>query len=277
MGDLWALGDHRLLCGDALMPQRYELLMPGEQAAMVITDPPYNVKLQGHAGGKGKIKHKEFAMASSETSSTEFTAFLNVSLGHMAHYAQNGAIVFVFMDWRHLPELQQATLPLFGEPRQMCVWAKDNGVMGTFYRSQHEICYVFKNGDGPHINNFELGQHGRYRSNVWSYAGVNTFAGKGYQQQAMHPTVKPAAMIADAMRDCSHRQGIVLDASARSGTVLIAAERTGRHARAIEFEPQYVDVAINRWQAVTKKKAVLQATGQSWEEVRQLRLAANGQ
>jgi DNA modification methylase len=178
------------------------------------------------------------------------------------------------MDWRHAREIQDAARALFGSPRQLCVWAKDNGGMGTFYRSQHELVFVFKKGDAPHINNFELGQHGRYRTNVWNYPGVNTFKGKGYELLALHPTVKPVSLIADAIRDCSHRKGIVLDPFAGSGTILIAAERTGRYARAIELDPQYVDVSVKRWQRVTGAQAILAATGQTWDQVRAERLSA---
>jgi len=267
-GDLWRLGNHRLLCGDALSAACYKAVMPDSLAQMVITDPPYNVPINGHAGGNGKVEHKEFAMASGEMSQSEFTAFLNRAFSHLHAFAQNGAIHFIFMDWRHAREIQDAAKPLFGDPRQLCVWAKDNAGMGTFYRSQHELVFVFKKGDAPHINNFELGQHGRYRTNVWNYPGVNTFKGKGYELLALHPTVKPVSLIADAIRDCSHRKGIILDPFAGSGTLLIAAERTGRHARAIELDPQYVDVAVMRWQRVTGGQAVLAATGQTWEQVR---------
>jgi hypothetical protein len=209
-------------------------------------------------------------MAAGEMSAPQFTAFLHDALSHTHAVCQAGAIVFAFMDWRHTPELLDAAKPLFGAPRQLCVWAKDNAGMGTFYRSQHELVYVFKKGDTPHINNFELGQHGRYRTNVWQYPGINS--GKGKQLLALHPTVKPVSLIADAMRDCSHRKGIVLDPFAGSGTLLIAAERTGRHARAIELDPQYVDVAIHRWQRITGKSAVLADSGQAWSDVREQRL-----
>lgn len=271
-GDLWMLGDHRLLCGNSLETVSYELLLQGELVQLVVTDPPYNVKVQGHVCGSGKVKHKEFAMASGEMTQSEFTAFLSSVFSNIHGVMQDGAILFSFMDWRHLQEVLDAGTPVFGELRQLCVWAKDNGGMGTFYRSQHELVFVFKKGDTPHINNFELGQHGRYRTNVWNYLGVNTFKGKGYELLAMHPTVKPVSLIADALRDCSHRKGIVLDPFAGSGTLLIAAERTGRHARAIEFEPKYVDVAIHRWQRITGKQVILESTGQTWDEVRAERL-----
>lgn len=272
LGDLWQLGNHFLLCGDALNNECYKTVMQGASAQMVITDPPYNVSIRGHVCGNGKVKHKEFVMASGEMSISEFTTFLTQSFSHMHSYAEEGAIIYSFMDWRHASEVKNAALSLFGTPRQLCIWVKDNGGMGTFYRSQHELIFVFKKGEAPHINNFELGQHGRYRTNVWNYPGVNTFNGKGYELLAMHPTVKPVSLIADAMRDCSHRKGIVLDPFAGSGTILIAAERTGRHARAIELDPQYVDVAVQRWQRITGKQAVLVSTGQTWEQARAERL-----
>lgn len=270
-GDLWELDGHRLFCGDALVEVSYSALLGQDKAQMVITDPPYNVKVDGHAGGLGKVKHKEFAMASGEMSSEAFVGFLRSACKHLHTFMSAGAICFVFMDWRHQRELLDAAFPAFGPPKQMCVWVKDNAGMGSFYRSQHELVFAFKNGSAPHINNFELGQRGRYRTNVWEYPGINS--GHGRKLLKLHPTVKPAAMIADAIRDCSHRDGLVLDPFAGSGTVLVAAERTGRRARAIELDPQYVDVGIRRWQRLTGKKAVLAATGQTWDQVRTERLA----
>ncbi len=278
LGDLWVLGHHRLLCGDALLAENYQTVMQSDLAQMVITDAPYNVPIAGHVCGNGKVQHKEFAMASGEMSSPEFTAFLAKAFTQTHAYSQDGAIHFYFMDWRHMQEVQAAAQPIFGHLKQLCVWVKDNAGMGTFYRSQHELVFVFKKGTAPHINNFELGQHGRYRTNVWSYPGVNTFTSKGFEQLAWHPTVKPVGLIADAIRDCSRHNDVVLDPFAGSGTILIAAERTGRQARAIELDPQYVDVGIHRWERVTGKQAVLAATGQTWEQVRAERLqsAANG-
>lgn len=271
-GDLWQLGNHRLLCANALETDSYNAVMQGAQAQMVITDPPYNVPINGHVCGSGKVKHKAFAMASGEMSPDQFTAFLSLVFSHLHAFAQAGAINFVFMDWRHMREIQDAANPIFGPPRQVCVWVKDNGGMGTFYRSQHELVFAFKKGAAPHINNFALGQHGRYRTNVWTYAGVNTFKSKGFSLLALHPTVKPVSLVADAIRDCSHRKGIVLDPFAGSGTILVAAERTSRHARAMELDPQYVDTAVMRWQRVTGKQGVLEATGQTWSQVRAERL-----
>lgn len=269
--DLWVLDEHRLLCGNALEQSSYQRLLGTDKAQMVITDPPYNVRIDGHAGGLGKVKHKEFAMASGEMSSAGFVKFLREGAELLKTFSATGAIQFIFMDWRHQTELLQATEPVFGAPKQLCVWVKDNGGMGSFYRSQHELVFVFKNGSDPHINNFELGQHGRYRTNVWEYPSINS--GRGRELLALHPTVKPVAMIADAIQDCSHRQGLILDPFAGSGTVLVAAERTGRRARAIELDPQYVDVGIHRWQRVSGKQAVLLDTGQTWDQVRVERLA----
>jgi DNA modification methylase len=274
-GDLWRPGNHLLLCGDALDRQSYEEVMRGDTAQMVITDPPYNVPINGHVCGSGKVKHADFMMGAGEMSSGQFIALLGRSVTNMAAVSQDGAIHFLFIDWRHISELLAAAAPVFGAPKQLCVWSKDNAGMGTFYRSQHELVFVFKKGNAPHVNNFELGQNGRYRTNVWNYAGVNTFTGKGYELLALHPTVKPTALIADAIRDCSHRNGLILDPFAGSGTILIAAERTGRHARAIELDARYVDVALNRWIRVTGVQPLLDGTGQTWEQVRRDRLGAN--
>lgn len=267
IGDIWILGRHRIICSDALKMESYALLMEGKLAEMVITDPPYNVKIGGHVGGNGKIQHDEFAMASGEMDSGGFTEFLETAFTHIKEFMIDGCICYSFMDWRHQREIMNAGQATFGDLRQLIVWVKDNGGMGSFYRSQHELLYVFKNGKAPHINNFELGQHGRYRTNVWQYPGVNTFTGKGHELLKLHPTVKPVSMIADAMRDCSHQNGLILDPFAGSGTVIIAAERTGRCARAIELEPKYVDVAIRRWEHVTGELAVHPETGMTFQEM----------
>ncbi|RTL51180.1 MAG: DNA methylase N-4 [Rhodocyclaceae bacterium] len=275
-GDLWQLGPHRLFCGDALDLASYQILMGNEVAQMVMSDPPFNVAISKHVCGNGKVQHEEFLQASGEMSPAEFTDFLSKAMACTHTYSQDGAIHFYCMDWAHIREIQDAALPHFGAPKQLCVWTKDNGGMGTFYRSQHELVFVFKKGKSPHINNFELSQHGRYRTNVWSYPGVNTFTGKGFELLKLHPTVKPVSLIADAIRDCSHRKGIVLDPFAGSGTIFLAAERTGRIARGMELDPKYVDVAIGRWQRKTGQSAVLSATGQPWEAVQAERLADLG-
>jgi DNA modification methylase len=267
-GDMWMLGEHRLLCDSSLEAASYATVMGGELARMCLTDPPYNVPIEGHVSGKGKTKHPEFPMASGEMSSYEFATFLQRVLEHVSSTEVAGAINCIAMDWRHIKELQEAAAPVFGPAKQLCVWVKDNAGMGTFYRSQHELFFLFKKGEAAHVNNFELGQHGRYRTNVWSYPGANAFKGKGLNLLALHPTCKPVSLFADAIRDCTHRGEIVLDPFCGSGTILIAAERTKRRARAIELDPRYVDVSVRRWERLTDGKATLAATGQTWIQVR---------
>ena len=266
LDDLWCLGNHRLLCADARESAAYQTLMQGEKAELVFTDPPYNVEIDGHVSGLGKVKHREFEMASGEMTRSEFTNFLTAVFTQLVSNSTNGSIHGIFMDWRHMEEMLVAGR-VYSEMKNLCVWNKTNAGMGSFYRSKHELIFMFKNGTAAHINNFELGQHGRYRTNVWDYAGVNTFKEGRLEELVMHPTVKPVALIADAMKDCSHRRGLVLDPFLGSGTTLIAAERTGRRARTIEIDPLYVDVAVRRWQAYTGKDATLSATGETFDEV----------
>ena len=264
-GDLWICGKHRLYCGSALDAAAYDRLMDGEQAQMVITDPPYNVKIDGHVSGLGKARHQEFAMAAGEMTGSEFKSFLHTAFGCVAANSIDGALAFIFMDWRHMPEILAAGLAAFQEFKNLCVWNKTNGGMESLYRSKHELVFVFKSGTASHINNVELGRHGRYRTNVWDYAGANSFGRNRKSDLETHPTVKPVAMIADAIKDCSHRSGIVLDPFGGSGTTLIAAERTGRRARLIELDPYYVDVTIGRWQALTGKQAVHVVSGRTFD------------
>lgn len=270
-GDLWLLGNHRLCCNNALEGESFAVLMGNERAEMVFTDPPYNVPIEGHVSGLGKTRHGEFAFASGEMSRAEFIAFLEKALGNAASVSIDGSIHFVCMDWRHIEELMAAGRKVYSELKNLCVWAKDNGGMGSFYRSRHELVFVWKNGNAPHLNTFELGQHGRYRTNVWEYAGVNTLRKGRAEELAMHPTVKPVAMIVDAIKDVSRHGGIVLDPFGGSGSTLIAAEKTGRRARLIEYEPRYCDVILRRWQAYTGRNAILAETGESFELVEEMR------
>jgi DNA modification methylase len=212
LGDVWQLGQHRLVCGDSLSKHVIEQLMTDEQASMVFTDPPYNVKINGHVSGKGQLKHDAFAMASGEMSQNEFTDFLRTSFANLTRYAKDGSIHYICMDWRHMREVMDAAAGLYSELKNLIVWAKDNGGMGTFYRSRHELIFAYKFGDAPHINTFELGQHGRYRTNVWEYRGANQ------EELTMHPTVKPVQMIADAIKDASARNDIILDLFGGSGS-----------------------------------------------------------
>ncbi len=265
-GDVWQLGRHRLVCGDALDPAVVATLMAGEQARMVFSDPPYNVRIDGHVGGSGKIKHREFAMAAGEMSVREFTDFLARGLRNMADHSVDGAIHFLCMDWRHMGEMLAAGQGVYAELKNLIVWAKDNGGMGTFYRSRHELIFVYKVGTAKHLNTFGLGETGRYRTNVWDYPGVNSFGGN-QEDLALHPTVKPVALVADAIRDVTRRGDIVLDGFGGSGTTLIAAERTGRVARLVELDPLYCDVICRRFEALTGQPARLAGTDQTFAEV----------
>lgn len=272
LGDIWRLGTHRLVCGDARREATYARLLNGQKAQFIIADPPYNLMV-ANISGLGRTQHREFPMASGEMTGPQFTEFLRETMRLMAMHSLDGSIHALFMDWKHCSEMLAAGYAVYGELKNICVWVKSNGGMGTFYRSAHEFVFMWKHGSAPHINTFELGQHGRSRTNVWGYAGANSFKSGRLEELAMHPTVKPVALIADAIRDCSRRGGLVLDAFAGSGTILIAAERTGRSARAIEFDAGYVDVAVKRWQNYTGRSAVLEASGDSFEDVAEKRLA----
>ncbi len=271
-GDVWLLGDHKLICGDAQNAETYNKLMQGERARTVFTDPPYNVKISGHVCGSGKVQHREFAMASGEMTETAFAEFLQRALGAMAGASVDGAIHFVCMDWRHIPELQRAGDEVYAELKNLIVWKKSNGGMGTFYRSQHELIFTYKVGDAAHVNNFGLGEHGRYRTNVWEYPGVNSF-GSNQKDLQLHPTVKPVAMVADAIKDVSKRGDIVLDGFGGSGTTLMAAHRAGRIARLVELDAHYCDVICRRFAALTGMTARLAETGESYDEVAAARAA----
>ncbi len=260
-GDVWRLGPHRLICGDARDPDVVRSLMDGELARMVLTDPPYNVKIDGNVGGLGKIRHREFAMASGEMTNDEFTQFLRSSFANLADFSVDGSIHFIFMDWRHMGEVLAAGQGFYSELKNLIVWAKDNGGMGTFYRSRHELVFAFKKGDAPHTNTFELGQHGRYRTNVWEYRGVNTLKTGRLDELALHPTVKPVQMLADAIKDVSGRGDIVLDLFGGSGSTLIAAHKIGRRAYLCEYDPIYCERIIRRWEAYAHDDAELIACG----------------
>jgi DNA modification methylase len=250
--------------------------MDRKHAAMVITDPPYNVRVSS-VQGRGKIKHREFVAASGEMSREEFEKFLVACLSLGAKHSADGSIHFVFMDWRHCGEMLAAGEQVFDELKNLVVWVKTNPGQGTFYRSQHELIFVFKKGGAAHINNFELGQHGRSRANVWTYAGSNTFRAGRMDGLSVHPTVKPVALVADAIRDCSRRGDIVLDLFMGSGTTIMAAERVGRCAYGLELDPLYVDMAIRRWEGFTRSDAVLTSTGQTFDEVARIRSSKTGE
>jgi DNA modification methylase len=266
-GDLWQLGRHLLLCGDARDEKSYQQLLGNSHADMMFTDPPYNVPIEGHVSGAGRIKHRDFVSASGELSKAQFTEFLTQSMSYSAKVCRNGAIAYVCMDWRHVEEISAAGKTAFAELKNICVWNKTNGGMGTFYRSKHELVFVWKVGDAPHINTFGLGDKGRYRTNVWTYAGVNSFKADRMEELTSHPTVKPVALVADAIRDVSHRGHVVLDPFGGSGTTLVAAQNTGRMARVIELDPKYCDVIIRRFEKLTGAHATLVDGGASFEQV----------
>ena len=248
-GDIWRLGRHTLVCDDALVADTYAPLMGDGRAQMVLTDPPYNVRVK-NIGSMGKIKHDEFAMASGEMTPAEFTEFLTTFMRHARDYSVNGALHYLFMDWKHVGEITTAGAAVYDEFKNICVWNKTNGGMGSLYRSKYELCFIYKSGTAPHINNIELGAHGRYRTNVWDYAGANAF-GAGKDDLKLHPTVKPVAMLRDAILDVTRRGDIVLDCFLGSGSTLIACEQTGRVCRGIELEEKYCDVIIKRFETLT--------------------------
>jgi DNA modification methylase len=269
LGDAWLLGRHRVLCGNTIDTNAFAALMGERRAAMVFTDPPYNVPIDGHASGLGAIHHRPFPMASGEMDSGEFTAFLREAFRNLATFSVEGSLHYICMDWRHIPELLAAGRHPYGELKNLCVWVKDNAGMGSFYRSQHELVFVFKHGRHGHRNNVQLGQFGRHRSNVWHYPGANSLSRRGEEGYllALHPTVKPVAMVADAILDCSARGDIVLDGFLGSGTTVIAAERTGRRCFGIELDPAYVDTIVRRWQALTGDNARHAVSGRSFDDL----------
>jgi DNA modification methylase len=272
-GDLWQLNKHRLLCGDARDRSDYTRLMNGASAAAILCDPPYNVRVNS-IGGRGRVRHAEFAFGSGEMSQAQFRKFLATTLSNGVRVSSEGSVHFVFMDWRHVSDLIEVGRKLYGAMLNLVVWNKSNAGQGSFYRSQHELIGVFRAGDEPHRNNIELGRFGRNRSNVWTYAGVNTFGQGRMEALAAHPTVKPIALVADALLDCTARGDVVLDQFAGSGTTILAAEKVGRVGYGIEFEPKYVDVAIERWQRMTKLEATLAGDGRTFEEIRTVRSKA---
>ncbi len=275
MGDIWVMGPHRLICGNSLQAEAYRTLIGDDEVEMVFTDPPYNVEIDGHVKRKSGSENREFVMASGEMSENEFTHFLRQFLQNTTACLKDGAIVYSCMDWRHMWELQNAAKDLL-EFKQLCVWAKDQGGMGSFYRSQHELILVFKHGKASHINNFGLGAKGRYRTNLWSYPMVRR-TGQPSMESLYHPTVKPTALVMDAILDCSNRKAIVLDPFGGSGTTLIAAEKTGRSARLIELDPVYCDMIIRRWEKFTKRTAFLHSANKSFEQMKDARQKVSGE
>ncbi|AGH97679.1 DNA modification methylase [Micavibrio aeruginosavorus] len=256
LGDLWLLGKHRILCGSATDPESYKILMGDQVAQAIISDPPYNVPNQGHTGGRGTVKHREFPQAHGEMTEGQFIEFLSQYLTSSTHHLCEGGLVYSFMDWRHEYEMLSASRSADLQKINLVIWNKNNGGMGSLYRSKHELVYVLKKGKAKHINNVELGKNGRYRTNVWDYAGVNSFKKDRMKELSTHPTVKPVEMIADAILDCTHLNQIVLDPFSGSGTIFIACEKTNRIGYGMDLDPLYVDAAIRRWEAHTGQNAI---------------------
>ncbi len=273
-GDIWLLGKHRLGCGDIRQQDALGALMAGAEADAAFLDPPYNVPIDGYATGRGQFRHREFEVASGEMSKSEFEAFLADCPGRCASVSRQGAIHFICMDHHHAGELIAAADEAYTLRLNICVWSKNNAGLGKLYRSQHELIFVCRVGEAQHRNNVQLGKHGRYRTNIWEYPSVNGFSGTRKHDLALHPTVKPVAMVADAIQDVTKPGDIVLDTFMGSGTTLIAAERTGRVCYGLELDPHYVDVALDRWAALTGQEPVLEATGETLSQRRQRQKAA---
>ncbi|MBD5401771.1 ParB N-terminal domain-containing protein [bacterium] len=256
-GDLWRLGDHFVLCGDSLLVKSFELLMQGELAQIVITDPPYNCKIKGHVCGLGKTQHEEFAMASGEMSDKEFAEFISKFMQNLVKFSIDGSLHYLYMDWARLNTLLNQGKKHYTELKNIAIWNKGIGGMGTMYRSQHEMVPIFKNGKAKHQNHIQLGKNGRYRTNVWGYDGIRATNPASLELLKLHPTVKPVPMLHDILLDASSKNEIVLDCFGGSGSTLLAAERCKRRARLIEISPRYVDVIIFRWEKETGKTAKL--------------------
>lgn len=276
LGDLWIMDEHRAQCGDARDRAAYTSLLGGELAQMIFTDPPYNCPVNGHVCGLGQVQHREFVMASGEMSRPEFVAFLTDVLRQLALASQDGALHYVCMDWHELRSLLEAGHAAYDELKNIICWAKTNGGMGSLYRSQHEFVTLWKKGRAPHINNINLGRYDRYRTNVWTYAGVNTFRRGRMEELSSHPTVKPVAMVMDAIKDCSKPKGIILDAFGGSGTTLIAAAKTRRRGYLLELDPLYVDVIVRRWERMSKRDARHGQTGLTFRETAERRASEAG-
>lgn len=272
LGDIWVCGVHRICCGDTLDGTSLDALMAGERADMIMADPPYNTSNATHNGGSGKIRHAEFAYAHGEMSRRQFIDFLANTQGAMASRCKRGAVAFIFMDHHHAGEQIEAGETAFARRLNIAIWVKSNAGMGSLYRSQHEMIFIYVVGEDAHQNNIELGKHGRNRTNVWNYSSVNTFGARQADLE-LHPTVKPTKLVSDAIMDVTARGDIVLDGFLGSGTTLLAAVQTHRRAFGLEIDPAYVDVALNRWINLTAGVPVLESTGETFADVATRRAA----
>ena len=262
-GDVFDLGPHRIICGSATDPDTLRQLNTSDPPArLVLTDEPYNVPIAGHVTGGG---HREFAMASGEMTDAEFLAFNEAWMAAVLPWLCDGGVFGTFIDWRGSPTVHAAAVKLGLKPLNLIVWSKTNAGMGSLYRSQHELLPLFKNGSAPHVNNIELGKRGRWRSNVWTYPGASSLGSDARRGLQDHPTVKPTAMLEDALLDLSDRGDIVIDPFLGSGSTLMAAHKTGRVCRGVELDPLYVDVIVRRFEGATGTAATLVETGETFE------------
>lgn len=274
LGNLWLIGPHRIYCGDACLPLSWEALLGDDRADMVFGDVPYNVPIVGHVSGNGKVRHREFVMGSGEMTAAEFTAFMRRIFRNCARFSKDGSIHFQCMDWRHIREILDAADGVYDQFKQLVVWDKQVGGQGAFFRSQHELVFVFKSGPAKHTNNFALGETGRYRTNVVKYAGANGFRKGRERDLAEHCTIKPSALVADFILDCSNRGELVVDPCLGSGTTILAAHRTGRRGAGIELDPLYVDTALRRLTDATGLTPTLLGDGRSFTEIAAARFAS---
>jgi DNA modification methylase len=264
IGDIFAMGKHRIICGDSTDRRSLETLMSDDKARLILTDQPYNVSIADHITS-GDCR--ELLMAGGEMSDTELRAFNTAWIGASLRHLCDGGLFGTFIDWRGYPAVHAAALQFGLVPLNLVVWAKTKAAMGSLYRSQHELLPLFKHGNAPHINNVELGKNGRGRSNVWNYPGACSIGDKARKGLRHYPTVKPVAMIEDALLDMTERGDIVLDPFLGSGSTLIAAEGTGRRCRGLELDPLHVDVMLRRYEAVTRRPAILETTGETYTEL----------
>jgi hypothetical protein len=276
-GIIWAFGEHRVGCGSATDLAFVNRVLGGKTANSSFIDPPYNIKVDGFITGKGRHRHREFVQGSGELSTDEYFALLKDSLLVLKGCCAPTALVYACIDWRHVMEMTVAGhacgMPLY----TICVWTKTNGGMGGIYRNAHELVCVFKAGAEQPLDNVELGRHGRNRTNVWSYPGMSSFGKERDELLGSHPTVKPVAMIADALRDVTKRGDVVIDTFLGSGSTLMAAQETGRICCGVELDPLYVDVTIRRWQNATGRDAILFETGERFDDVAQRLLTASSE
>ena len=264
-GDVFVFGGrHKMICGDATDPAVYRSLMGEELARLIFTDEPYNVPIAGHVS---KGEHREFVMASGEMSDEQFREFNASWIGASIEHLCDGGLAGTFIDWRGFPDVHAAAIGQVLSAINLIVWAKTNAGLGSLYRSQHELFTLYKKGSAPHVNDIELGKNGRWRSNLWFYPGASSVRSDSRKGLEFHPTVKPAAMCADAILDLTNRDDIVLDPFLGSGSTLIAAQGTGRRCFGIELDPRYVDVVAKRYAAVYGAPAILESTGEDFEEL----------